>query len=59
MQKNWLQGGNDWYYFNSTSGHMWKKWLQGGNDWYYFDSTSGRMKKIGYKVEMIGTILIL
>nr|WP_275066666.1 hypothetical protein [Ligilactobacillus salivarius] len=38
---------------------MWRKWLQGGNDWYYFDSTSGRMKKIGYKVEMIGTILIL
>ena len=22
MQKGWLQGGNDWYYFNPTSGHM-------------------------------------
>lgn len=32
MQKEWLQGGNDWYYFNSVSGRMQKNWLQGGND---------------------------
>lgn len=43
MQKEWLQGGNDWYYFNSVSGRMQKNWLQGGNDWYYFNSTSGHM----------------
>ena len=45
MQKNWLQGGDDWYYFNPTSGHMQKSWLQGGNDWYYFSPTSGHMQK--------------
>ena len=44
MQKGWLQGGKDWYYFNPTSGHMQKGWLQGGNDWYYFSPTSGHMQ---------------
>ena len=45
MQKGWLQGGNDWYYFNPINGQMQKSWLQGGNDWYYFNPVSGRMQK--------------
>ena len=45
MQKGWLQGGKDWYYFSPTSGHMQKGWLQGGKDWYYFSPTSGHMQK--------------
>lgn len=41
---SWLQGGNDWYYFDQN-GKMATSWLQGGNDWYYFNPTSGRMQK--------------
>ena len=46
MQKNWLQGGNDWYYFNSSSGRMQKGWLDEKGDWYYFKNNG--MMATGY-----------